>query len=77
MNYTPDQATHDYPPNLKRWQVIELGIRFGLKQGAIRTLIEGEEAVLKPRKIARQKYGYFKLEDAIRIFNPDSTTAAN
>lgn len=74
MNYTARQALNDYPPNLKRSQVIELGLRFGLKQRAVRTLIEGPDAALKPRTLAGQRYGYFRLSEVIATFTPDSTS---
>lgn len=73
MNYTPTQARDDYPPNLKRAAVIELGIRVGLSKSTVRTLIEGPTAPLRPRPLAGQRYGYFLLEDAIKTFFPDST----
>lgn len=73
MNYTPTQARHDYPPNLKRAAVMQLGERAGLSRSTVRTLIEGPTAPLKPRRLAGQKYGYFQLEDAIKTFFPDST----
>jgi hypothetical protein len=73
MNYTATQARHDYPPNLKRAAVIQLGERCGLTRTTVRTLIEGPAAPLKPRLLAGQKYGYFLLEDAIKAFFPDST----
>lgn len=73
MNYTATQARHDYPPNLKRAAVIELGERCGLTMSTVRTLIEGETATFKPRRLAGQKYGYFLREDAIKAFFPDST----
>lgn len=73
MNYTATQARHDYPPNLKRAAVLELGARCGLSRSTVRTLIEGADAPLKPRPLAGQTYGYFQLEDAIKTFFPDST----
>lgn len=78
MQYTATNAKNDYPPNIKRSQVIELGKRAGLKEGAVRALIDGADAPLRPRCLAGQRYGYFRLTEVVAAFFPaadsDSTS---
>mgnify|MGYP000855963740 CR=1 FL=1 len=68
MTYTAADAQKEYPPLIKRWQVREMGNKFGLKRWTIRQLTEGKDAALKPRKFAGQKLGSFQRDKAIEVF---------
>lgn len=68
MNYSAEDAARDYPPLIRRKQVHEMGCKFGLTRWACRKLTEGRGAVLKPRKLAKQKYGYFLRDKVIGVF---------
>lgn len=63
--YTADQARAEYPANIKRAAVLEIGAKCGLSSWSVRCLIEGPEAPLKARHFAGQRRGYFRLEEVI------------
>ena len=68
MNYTAEDAAKEYPPLIKRKQVHEMGVKFGLSKNACRDLTEGKDATLKPKKFGNQKLGYFHRDRAIEVF---------
>ncbi len=72
-NYTPSQAKAEYPPQLRRAAVLELGSKFGFSLSSMRTLIEGETAPIKSHKFGKQKRGYFNRDDVLNALFPPST----
>lgn len=62
-----------YPPNIKRKQVIELGRQCGLSAATVRSMIDGADALVKPRLLGGQRYGYFSTQEVVDAFFPDST----
>ena len=71
MTYTAADAQKEYPPLIKRWQVREMGNKFGLKRWTIRQFTEGKDAALKPTCYGGQALGYFKRDEVIREFAPE------
>lgn len=67
MTYTRAQIETEYPPLMKRGQVIELGRKLGMTTWTVRQLIEGPDAVLKPNVIGGQLRGYFKRNDVLAV----------
>lgn len=72
-NYTTTQAKADYPPQLRRAAVLELGAKFGFTERTMRTLIEGPEAAIKSHKFGKQVRGYFNRDDVLTALFPPST----
>lgn len=72
-NYTLIQAKADYPPQLRRAGVIELGSRFGFTVKTMRTLIEGPEAIIKGHTFGNQKRSYFHRDEILETLFPRST----
>lgn len=74
-NYSPAQARADFPPQLRRAAVLDLGARFGFTIPTMRALIEGPDASIKSQKFGTQKRGYFAREDVLNALFPSSTNA--
>jgi len=73
VNYTPTQAKADYPPQLRRAAVLELGSKFGFSLSSMRVLIEGPEAPIKSHRFGTQIRGYFARDDVLNALFPNST----
>lgn len=63
---TTTDVTTQYPPRMRRGQVIELGRKLGLSDYAVRKLIEGEAAPVRGIVYPGTQKQYFDRADVVQ-----------